>query len=70
MLCVCVALFAASVVVMLVLNQTLFGVLLAVAGSVLCLTAIILTMCSKPKPPRENIDPSNGESKKTLDTAQ
>lgn len=70
LLCVCVALFAASVAVMLLLDKKLLGVLLAVAGAALCLTAIILTMCSKPKPPREEIKPSDGESPKTLDTAQ
>ena len=49
---VCLGLFAASVVVMLVFDRHVPGVLIAVAGALLCLIAIILTMFSKPKKPK------------------
>ena len=50
---VCLALFIASVVVILVVEERTAGVLMAVAGVFLCLIAIILTMFSKPKKPKE-----------------
>ena len=49
---VCLALFIASVVVILVVEERTAGVLMAVAGVFLCLIAIILTMFSKPKKPK------------------
>ena len=52
---VCLGLFAASVVVMLVFDRHVPGVLIAVAGAFLCLIAIILTMFSKPKQPRKRL---------------
>lgn len=51
---ICLALFIASVVVILVIEQRIAGVLMAVAGVFLCLIAIILTMFSKPKKPKIN----------------
>ena len=53
---VCLALFIASIVVILVLEQNTAGVLMAVAGVFLCLIAIILTMFSKPKKPKIKIE--------------
>ncbi len=50
---VCLALFIASVVVILVVEKRTAGVLMAVAGVFLCLIAIILTMFSKPKKPKK-----------------
>ncbi len=50
---VCLALFIASVVVILVVEERTAGVLMAVAGVFLCLIAIILTMFSKPKKPKK-----------------
>lgn len=50
---VCIALFGAAVVMMLVLDNTVWGVAVAVAGVFLCLIAIILTMFSKPKTPKQ-----------------
>lgn len=50
---VCLALFIASVVVILVVEKRTAGVIMAVAGVFLCLIAIILTMFSKPKKPKE-----------------
>lgn len=50
---VCIALFGAAVVMMLVLDNTVWGVAVSVAGVCLCLIAIILTMCSKPKSPKQ-----------------
>lgn len=70
LLWVCLALFAAAVIVLLLLEEMLLGVLLAVAGSVLCLIAIILTMCSKPKPQRKKTKMPEEESQKPLDTAR
>ena len=49
---VCLALFIASVVVILVVEERTAGVIMAVAGVFLCLIAIILTMFSKPKKPK------------------
>lgn len=51
---ICLALFIASVVVILVIEQRTVGVLMAVAGVFLCLIAIILTMFSKPKKQKIN----------------
>ena len=53
---VCLALFIASVVVILVVEKRTAGVLMAVAGVFLCLIAIILTMFSKPKKPKYRVD--------------
>ena len=50
---ICLALFIASVVVILVVEKRTAGVIMAVAGVFLCLIAIILTMFSKPKKPKE-----------------
>ena len=50
---VCLALFIASVVVILVVEERTAGVLMAVAGVFLCLIAIILTMFSKSKKPKK-----------------
>ena len=65
LLFVCLALFAAAIVLMLVVENTVWGVIVSVAGVCLCLVAIILTMCSKPKPPRtvteEEVQPYEGE---------
>ncbi len=49
MMLVCLALFILSIVFMLLINNIRVGVIIAVAGVFLCLTAIILTMFSKPK---------------------
>ena len=75
LLWVCLALLAAAVIMMLLFERPTLGVLLAVAGSVLCLTAIILTMCSKPKPPKEKAEAPQAkiteeELPKALDTPQ
>lgn len=50
---VCIALFAAAMVSMLLLEQRTLGVLIAVAGVVLCMVAIVLSMFSKPKKPKK-----------------
>ena len=52
---VCLALFAASVLVLVILKKIELGVIIAVAGAFLCLIAIILTMFSKPKQPRKRL---------------
>ena len=52
---VCLALFAASVRVLVILKKIELGVIIAVAGAFLCLIAIILTMFSKPKQPRKRL---------------
>lgn len=54
---VCLALFAAAVVVLLLFENRNIGVLIAVAGVVLCMVAIILTMFSKPKQPKAKNSP-------------
>ena len=50
---VCIALFAAAMVSMLLLEQRTLGVLIAVAGVVLCMVAIVLSLFSKPKKPKK-----------------
>lgn len=50
---VCIALFAAAMVSMLLLEQRTLGVLIAVAGVVLCMVAIVLSLFSKPKQPKK-----------------
>ena len=52
LLFVCIALFIAAVLLMVVFEYNLIGVLVAVAGVFLCLIAIILAMFSKPKKPK------------------
>ena len=64
---VCIALFAAAMVSMLLLEQRTLGVLIAVAGVVLCMVAIVLSMFSKPKKPKQkHADDKTEESDTSL----
>lgn len=49
---VCIALFGGAFFVGSVIDKRTEGVLIAVAGCVLCVVAIILAMFSKPKKPK------------------
>lgn len=63
---VCVALFTAAIIFLLVVENTTAGVILSVVGAALCLLAIILTMFSKPKPPKPKAEDFSWDDDKNL----
>lgn len=54
LMCVCILLFAAALVFLVLLRNTFIGVLISAVGSALCLAAIILTLLSKPRKPKQD----------------
>jgi len=56
LMCVCILLFAAALVFLVLLRNTFIGVLISAVGSALCLAAIILTLLSKPRKPKPEQD--------------
>lgn len=56
LMCVCIVLFVAALIFLILLRQTFAGVLISAVGSGLCLAAIILTLLSKPKKPKPKKD--------------
>ena len=50
---VCVAAFAAALVLMVVFERKTLGVPVAVAGVTLCMVSIVLSLFSKPKKPKK-----------------
>ena len=72
LMCVCILLFAAALVFLVLLHNTLIGVLISAVGSALCLAAIILTLLSKPrkpKPKKEEVFENAAESVLTENSA-
>lgn len=70
LMCVCVVLFGAALVCLILLSNILAGVLISAVGSALCLAAIILTLLSKPrKPKKEEVFENAAESVLTENSA-
>ena len=56
LMCLCVVLFGAALVCLILLSNIFAGVLISAVGSALCLAAIILTLLSKPRKPKPKQD--------------
>lgn len=72
LMCVCVVLFGAALVCLILLSNIFAGVLISAVGSALCLAAIILTLLSKPrkpKPKKEEVFENAAESVLTENSA-
>lgn len=69
LMCVCILLFAAALVFLVLLRNTFIGVLISAVGSALCLAAIILTLLSKPKPKQDKVFENTAESVLTENSA-
>lgn len=67
---VCLALFVAAIIIILVAEMNTLGVLMAVAGVFLCLIAIILTMFSKPKKPKQKMNYNSDTEIYNIETTQ
>ena len=72
LMCVCIVLFVAALIFLILLRKTFAGVLISAVGSGLCLAAIILTLLSKPrkpKPKKEEVFENAAESVLTENSA-
>ena len=64
---VCVAAFAAALVLMVVFESKRLGVPVAVAGVTLCMVSIVLSLFSKPKKPKK---PNENNSENELNETE